>query len=62
MTQDAGRANLVPGPSAAKPVTEPPGGEVEQALNESPQDPGVEKGSRLPANGDEDGDEDRGGD
>ena len=46
MSQNAGKADRGPGSGAAKPVTEPPGGEVDQGLNEEPEDPGVEKGSR----------------
>jgi hypothetical protein len=37
-----------PGSGAAKPVTEPPGGALDEALNEDEQDPGVEQGSRDP--------------
>jgi hypothetical protein len=46
MTEKAGKADRGPGSGAAKPVTEPPGGELDEALNEEPEDPGVEKGSR----------------
>jgi hypothetical protein len=45
MSENAGTSDRGPGSGAAKPVTEPPGGEVDQALNEVPEDPGVEKGS-----------------
>jgi hypothetical protein len=49
----AGTSDKGPGSGAAKPVTEPPGGELDQAINDDPQDPGVEQGSRDPEDGGE---------
>jgi hypothetical protein len=57
MTENAGTSDQGPGSGAAKPVTEPPGGELDQALNDGPEDPGVEQGSRPPGE-DEDRDAD----
>lgn len=37
-----------PGSGAAKPVTEPPGGALDRAMNDEPTDPGVDEGSRDP--------------
>jgi hypothetical protein len=45
---NAGMPGQGPGSGAAKPVTEPPGGPVDEALNDDSQDPGVEQGSRDP--------------
>jgi len=55
MTESEGKSEQGPGSGAAKPVTEPPGGELDQAINDEPQDPGVEQGSRDPEDGGESG-------
>ncbi|MDP9224914.1 MAG: hypothetical protein M3P18_13930 [Actinomycetota bacterium] len=40
-----GKADHGPGSGAAKPVTEPPGGALDRALNEIPDQSDVEDGS-----------------
>ena len=42
------RESQTPGSGAAKPVTEPPGGALDRAINDEPADPGVDEGSRDP--------------
>lgn len=51
MSENQDKVDRGPGSGAAKPVTDPPGGRVDQALNEGPDDPGVERGSRDPEAG-----------